>query len=353
MPMTALRRLLFPLLLASPIGVLADASVRAQEIWLAPQPKAVDLIDMFKPDAPWKDAASRTQVFKFYGNPFINPTPQDQLDTIVADVTRRRIAIALETGVMNLASNPRPPCGGWGLVEGYGPVALHELMAKKIKRAGGVIKYIAMDEPLWYGHYFKGGTPRFPQPGCQSSIGDVVKLIAPSLNVYIREFPDVSIGDIEPSNLADVGPGRGRSPDWQNDLATWAAAFRAEIGRPLAFLHLDVGWEQPQASQNGRMVYDYARELVRRQLIGKLGIIYNGNASDSSDAAWLQAARDHVALMERDYGLHPDQAIIQSWHPHPSHAMPESSQDTLTSLVDFYTARKSASPSSKDTERRQ
>jgi hypothetical protein len=57
---------------------------------------------------------------------------------------------------------------------------------------------------------------------------------------------------------------------------------------------------------------------------------------DPSDAAWAQTAREHVILMERDYGLHPDQAIFQSWHGHPT------SPDTLGSLVDFYVATKSS-----------
>ena len=43
--MTAFRRLMLPLFLV-PFGMLPDAMVRAQEIWLAPQPKAVDLFEI-------------------------------------------------------------------------------------------------------------------------------------------------------------------------------------------------------------------------------------------------------------------------------------------------------------------
>jgi hypothetical protein len=39
-------------------------------------------------------------------------------------------------------------------------------------------------------------------------------------------------------------------------------------------------------------VYQFAHD--RRQLFGKIGIIYNGNPNDPSDAAWVQSARDHV-----------------------------------------------------------
>jgi len=322
------------------IGLHAGVAARAQEIWLAPQQglqNAVDRLDMFKPDAPWKNAAAHTQVFKFYANPALNGAPQNEVDAIVADLKRRGIAIALEAGVITGEPKPRPPCGGWGLVEGYGPVAMHEVIARKIKKAGGVVKYIAMDEPLWFGHYFKGGTPRFPQPGCRSSIEEIVKLIAPAVNVYVREFPGVAVGEIEPPAVTE--------PNWQNDLATWATDFRAAFGRPLAFLQIDVGWANPGAPQHLRTYFAEAQGLIRRQLLKSIGIIYNGNPNDPSDAAWVQAARDHVTLAERDFGLHPDQAIFQSWHVHPTHAMPETSPNALTSLVNFYVARKSA-PSS-------
>lgn len=88
-------------------------------------------------------------------------------------------------------------------------------------------------------------------------------------------------------------------------------------------------------------VYRFALELQRKQLIGKIGIIYNGAANDTSDEGWMNSARDHMRLMEGKYGLHPEQVIIQSWTPNPTHAMPDSSPGALTSLVNFYlSARK-------------
>ena len=341
--LTALSRI--PLSIFIWIGLLAGTPLGAQEIWLAPQPTAVDRLDMFKPDAPWSAAASHTQVFKFYANQAFNAATQSEIDPILADINRRGIAIALESGFINVGANPRPACGGWGRVEGYGPVAMHETVASKIKKAGGIVKYIAMDEPLWYGHYFKG----YPggQPGCHSSVDEILKLIMPSLDVYIREFPGVQIGDIEPSNAL------ANQPDWQSTLTTWTDHFRATTGRPLAFLQLDITWDRPQAPEHGRMVYTYAQNLVHQKLLGKIGIIYDGNPQDPSDAAWVEAARDHIILMERDYGLKPDQAIIQSWHTHPTHAMPDTSPDTLTGLVDFYVSRERSSTTGAGKQQRQ
>jgi hypothetical protein len=73
------------------------------------------------------------------------------------------------------------------------------------------------------------------------------------------------------------------------------------------------------------MVYGYAEGLIKQGLLGEVGIIYNGNADDATDAARVQSARNHVILMERDFGLHPDQAVFQSWASHPTHALPETS----------------------------
>lgn len=292
---------------------------------------------MFSPDAPWEKAAAHTQVFVLGANPFIDPIPQETLKADISDLERRHIAIAVETGVMNVPGNPRPNCGGWGWVEGYGPVPLHKLVAEKIKKAGGVIKYIAMDEPLWYGHYFTRRTGS--QPGCQETISNVAKLAAPSLKEYIRVFPSVLVGDIEPANLADASSGRGRDPSWQRDLAEWATDFRKETGRSLAFLQIDVGWVQPDAVEHALQLYYYAQSLKHQGLIAAIGFIYNGNPTDMTDAAWTRSAREHIVLMQRKFGVHPDQAVIQSWHIYPSHVMPESSPDTLASVVDFYTAQ--------------
>jgi hypothetical protein len=56
-------------------------------------------------------------------------------------------------------------------------------------------------------------------------------------------------------------------------------------------------------------------------------------------AACTKAARNHVLLLERDCELRPDQAIFQSLQINPTHSMPDSAQDTLTSLVNFYFTR--------------
>jgi len=331
-------------------GVLGVSETYAQEekprhehseIWIAPQSlmppplsQDPDFMEMFTPDAPWKFAASHTQVFKLYGS-YLGHTSQEQVNVVVADLNRRHIDIGLEIGAMNVGpANTNPPCGGLGIIEGYGTPAQAKRVSEMIKAAGGTIKYLVMDEPLYYGHF--SSKPH----ACHSPISVVVDQIVPTLNTYLQEFPDVVIGEVEPTRFPAY-------TNWQADFLAWAKGFNAAMGRPLAFVQLDIPWADdgghvPGADRVSKEpgdaleFHEYLLELKRQRLIGKTGIIHDGTPKDSTDAAWVQDAREHVMLMEEKYKLRPDQDIFKSWMPHPTHALPETQPDTLTSLIDWY-----------------
>lgn len=287
-------------------------------------------MDMFTPDAPWNEAASHLQAFQL-GGPYLTGASQDDIDRMVADLNRRHIPIALSVGVMQSGPpSSHPVCGGQGLVEGYGRLELARLQSEKIKRAGGVIRYISMDEPLWFGHYFNGR--RGGQPGCHSTIAEILDLIKGPLAVYAEEFPGIIVGDTEPTNIAD-------QPVWQVDLAAFAAGFRQQTCRPLAFLQLDTPFNHPGEEALAVRFYRGVEQLKRQGLVDKIGIIYDGTRDDPTDEAWVSDAEQHIRLLEDKDHLHPDQAVIFSWMEHPQHALPESSPGSLTSLVDHYAHR--------------
>jgi hypothetical protein len=310
----------------------------AQEIWFAPPGapedsrlhRAVDFMDLFNPDAPWQQAASHIKVFMLYGS-YLSRAPQDEVDKIVADLNRRHIPIALAVGVMNVGpKSTNPPCGGLGQVEGYGIPKLAHAQSEKIKKAGGAIRYIAMDEPLWFGHYFNG--KRGGQPGCHSSIAQILELIKEPLAVYAQEFPGLIVGDTEPTDIAE-------QDHWRDDLAAWVTGFRNQSGHPLAFTHLDIPFNR--AGEEGYAVeyFHEVQKLKQQGLIGAIGIIYDGTPTDSSDEGWIQDAKGHIQLLEDKHGMRPDQALIQSWQAYPQHVLPESAPGSLTGLVNYYAGR--------------
>lgn len=317
------------------VAALASSSADAQEIWLGPPAapinsplhRANDLMEMFKPDAPWKDAASHLKAFQLPAS-YLGHAPQDEVNAIVADLNRRHLPLALAVGVMNIGpKNTNPPCGGLGQVEGYGTPEWAQNISRKIKEAGGTIQYIAMDEPLFYGHYFKGKPGR--QPGCLSSIDKVVSLVEAPLRAFIEEFPNIVIGEIEPTGIVEIS-------GWREDVLAWVTGYRKTMGRPLAFVHVDNPMRRPNAERDAVDFYRVLEGMKMQQLIGALGIIYNGTNADMSDEEWTQNAREHIHILESVNGLHPDHAIIQSWTEYPKHTLPDSSPSSLTGLVSFY-----------------
>jgi len=311
----------------------AQPAAAEPEVWFAPpglgpqRPSAADFSDLFTPEAPWKAAASHTQVFKFYSG-YLLGAPQAQINAMVADLNRRHIAIAVEIGVMDVPHNPPSGCGGMGNVEGYGIAARATRISQMIKAAHGEIKYIAMDEPFYYGHYFTSAPGK--GLGCHSPIEQIAQLVKPTLTNFIQEFPDVAIGEIEPTLFV------GDQPNWRADLMAWATTYRATMGRPLAFYQLDVEWPRPGGAQEALAAYRAAEQLRDHGLIGEIGVIYNGTFQDKTDAAWVEDAENHTRIIEGQFKLHPDQVIFQSWNANPTHVLPETAPDTMTSLVDFY-----------------
>ena len=320
----------------------SQTTQNSPEIWLGPQglPSAKgnlaaneDFMDMFRPDAPWTQAAAHTQVFMLYAT-HITPAYQAQLNTIVADLNRRHIKIALEVGAINVGPSKDAPCGGTDM-EGYGTPARAKTLSEMIKKAGGQIAYLTMDEPLMYGHFMTGvhtNMSGMQLKFCNYPVSKIVELVAPTLNAYIQEFPDVAIGQTEPTRIAVF-------PNWQSDFLAWATGYQATMKRPLAFIHLDIPWLAAPPSKEPAdtlAFYKYMQQLQQQGLIEKIGIIWNGQPRDQTDADWVQDAESHVQILEGKYHLHPDHEIFQSWVARPSHALPETDPSTLTSLIDWY-----------------
>jgi hypothetical protein len=302
---------------------LCDAPLvaRGAEIWLSGLAPSMftamrpgeqsDFLALFQPDAPWPHAASTVQVFKIYSQ-FIWVASDREIRDVFADLQRRKIALALEAGLMTATRD----CGRG---EGYGAAGAAKQIADRIIGLGGDLRYVAMDEPLWFGHQFDGAT------ACHRSITDIAHDIATNVAVFKRAFPAVQVGDIEPF-------GSTQPPRWAELLIQWSRAYRDAVGQPLAFLHVDINWSGPWQSQVAVLVPQL------RTIDLKFGIIYNGDHSDQTDLAWTHHAEQRFAAIEADPALAPEQAVLQTWMPQPAHMLPETQPGTMTWLVNRYVA---------------
>lgn len=313
-----IRKMLFgcAVLAAMPISI-----AQAQSIWLAPRapfppanvPGAIDLMDLFQPDAPWLGVASHVKVFKL-PTMFLAWVPDEQLGTIVQDLNRRGIALAMESLAQSVLDQPQ--CGH--NVEGYSDPRMAQKIAEKIKRVGGTLRFVAMDEPLFFGHFYNS-----PE-ACHSPVDNVADRVAAVVSRYRTVFPDVLIGDIEPA-------GATLFPGWDGAFAAWVGAFQKAVGAPLAFLQVDADWNNPNHVEGIR------RSAALAATNGlPLGVIYNGRGNDRSDQQWITSARTNIDSVEAILGQRPDQAIFQTWMAHPARVLPETDADSLTGLIEYY-----------------
>ena len=278
-----------------------------------------DFQDLFRLDAPWAEAASKVRVFKVSAD-LLSRGPDDLLAALIADLKRRRIALALE-GLM-LTANLTPGGCGRG-IEGYtGPDHMVRI-AERIKRLGGRLDYVAMDEPLWYGHHFAGPN------ACRLSMPALAAEIAQKIAAMRRVFPDLRVGDIEPV-------GSPRVAGWVDTLMRWAREYEVATGEKMAFLHADVQWHGPWKSD----LKDLAQRLRGAGI--SFGIIYNGDVSDPPDQ-WIRRTEDRFVSVESWMGLIPDHAIFQIWGSRlrPPN-LPDGQPGTFTNLVRRYAAAPSA-----------
>ena len=217
---------------------------------------------------------------------------------------------------------PRPGapehCGAG--VEGYDSPEETGRIAAKLKEAGINLKYIDMDEPLWFGHYYN------EKNACRSTIEDVAERVAANLAAYHKLWPDVVIGDIEPVPSLTV------QPNWQKDYQQWLQAFQAHAGRPLAFMVLDIDWYNGRWEQNVQSMTNYLRD----QHV-KFAMIYNsGVTPTTTNDQYLDAAHQHFVHIERDLHIVPDIALFASWVRFPLRAISSPTERGQDFLVNEY-----------------
>jgi hypothetical protein len=265
-----------------------------------------DAQDQWKPNAPWPTVAAHTQIAMLIASNIENTSDAD-LKSVIEDIKRRHYELALEIGLL-VRSTACPSKS-----EAYGNTWDIPGVLQKIRSNGGDLRYIAMDEPFYYGHKDAGG--------CHETAEQLAKEVAVSVAQVRKVFPHVQVGD------TDVV---GASREWITELGEWADAYRAAVGEPLAFFHADIGWSQ-LAMQNLRPL---SEELKRRQV--PFGIIYNADSTVQSTLEWTQSAQRHFTEIESVLNVHPDTAIFETWTTYPTRVLPEDQPGTLMSVAKSY-----------------
>ena len=300
-------------------------------------PHWTELAKLYDTSAPdpglkvqWVRTAARIQAIRLTGAAVIGMSAP-ALGALVRDLKAGHIALGLEV----LATNwwHEPACGA-GL-EGYAdPGSTNQIVAKLVK-AGAVLDFIAMDEPLWFGRLYSG------KNACRSGVADLANRVAVNVRIYTAAFPNLVVGDIEPF------PAVSNQLNWRAEYAGWVKAFEAATGSRLGFLDLDFDWYAlPLKTQSapGRPDPAAISSLARTAAAAarenglQIGMIMNGGGPPvaQSDADWIAQARHHIQALDAS-GVRFDRVLLETWDKYPAHTFSASDPaNTLAGLAADY-----------------
>ncbi|MBV8919852.1 hypothetical protein [Bradyrhizobium sp.] len=302
------------LLLASPAAMTAASSnATTPEIWFFLRPYAMMAHDVdgqqgwqklfLQGGAPWPPLMNHVRVVAFAGN--FKMVPDDVLAKAFAKLKEKHIGFAIESLALSWVGF-NEPCGKG--VESFTDPPGNADIARRIKALGGELVYVTMDEPLYNGRYYNGPN------ACHDSIKMVAQRAAAVMKEYQKVFPNVQIGDTEPF------PALTKQPNWQNEYREWMQAFNEELGKPIAFLNIDINW--PEDNWNWQPSLKQTAAFARAQHL-PFGFIYNAAFPEGakSDQQWIGRAARNFTEIETKLGIVPDKALFESWAFFPKRSM--------------------------------
>jgi hypothetical protein len=244
---------------------------------------------------------------------FLHRSTDEQLSTVINDLRRRHIALGLTAEIM--VDDPSHPCGAG--VPGHTGINVGRTVVGRVGRLGGKIDYVSFDGAVAFGHYniLKKDT------ACNYTIEELVRNIAPQIELIKTAFPDVKFGDDELVNGLTIGK--------MDDNLQFAKEFFRQTGVRLSFMTADVIWFEPTFRSQ---LVEWQRRLHQAGVV--YGAYINGSACcDKNDLQWTQHAIERYGIVTNDPAIKPDNYVIYSWMQHPTRFLPETQPGTLTSVV--------------------
>ena len=262
-------------------------------VWFAPNFGSTDYVELFTKPDNWLLARNKVDVFKFYTqNALGDPCDICGTNNLQAfeevDAFRKLndwgIAISVEVGAVKT----------WGCT-GHREAEVAAETIANIKRNGGSVSLLSMDEPLIYGQLVDGGKS-CGQPPIESAA-----ITAQFISQIHQQYPDVLVGDIEPYPHFSAA-----------ELEEWIISLEQE-GVDLAFFHLDIDVERVRF-EGWNVVADLQRlrDFCRQRGI-PFGVIMISNwKAAGSNRAYFESTLQWVNTVNTAIGK-PDHVIFQSW----------------------------------------
>jgi len=276
----------------SPTTKGAEATDR---IWFCPGPGTIDFIRLFEHPEEWPQARALMDVFKVYQGHTQTPPPQaflpNSYDALAAAGVFRTLTewhkkIAIEAGAVKEFYCTPDPTGMQAAINN----TLDSIRA--VQSAGGIVSYIAMDEPFVSGRSKTCGGP---------ALEPTADRVAQYVSAVTAAYPSVKVGLIEAYPFSSEAA-----------LEEIIHLLKARNATP-AFLHMDTDWRRSGAAA-------FKTDMAKlRTFAAAEGIPFGHiivGLSGEADALYAIDAYGVTELIAATYETWdrmPDQFIIQSW----------------------------------------
>ena len=198
------------LLLSAVPAIAASATdTSAPQVWFAPNDDLArgpnhdhylnhDFPHLFDVEPAWTPNIDVFQISPMMGSVV---GPADELNRIGAFLKDRHIALAVGVGATLMDnSNPVPGECGFG-IEGSNRPGRNAGEFKRLKQLGIDVAYVALDEPLTFGHYFAERPDGQRRNACHYSIDDTARRVAAAVTEIRQYYPDVRVVDEEAPSI--------------------------------------------------------------------------------------------------------------------------------------------------------
>lgn len=283
-------------------GIFCERA-RAVSVWITAEEATPDFMEMFSPGSTWQDAIPGLTTIKLY-QAFVADAPSSDLEAVISWAQENNIAIAVEGGVLPVAS---PSNCGWG-VEGYNDAFVSQM--QRFASLGGVVADVSMDEPLYFGSISTEANT------CQQNISTTAQLVASTYKKLLNIFPNLQLTDIEPVPLVS-----------SVEYSQWLADLNADLPEKLSSFQADLLLGEPFESDLVSIDQDLVSDGVSP------GVIVDAAASADSNAAWVQSAVNTAALVEDSSMTCVGTLDVQTWESYPTEVLGPDTPGSLSNAA--------------------
>jgi len=277
-----------------------------QQLWFAPVVNTNAFLQLFSGSNDWQTARTKVSVLALADHWLLAYQSLLNLTNMLSKLKAWHVDLGFESGAVK----------EWGCTADV-TFAVTSQAIDLITTNGGVVKWIAMDEPL-----VQTGACNCTDAGIITQTVSYVKLLK-------QKSQGLIIGDIEPWPYCRY-----------SRLTNWITGFAQQAGFDLAFFHLDVDLANARATTPDLSVLSEIPQLAafcKSRGIPFGVIIWQGNVQlpVDSNQAFCDNALYWAQILHSVCDV--DQAIVQSWEQYPDQNVPDNQPYTFTKLLIDYT----------------